>query len=59
MGLILPCLVRDARHKGGGRATDDASLATLVLFSKLIDTTTLINFGEKWCRKNLTLEQPK
>ena len=34
---------------------DTASLATEILFGKLIDVAALVAFGEKRCRKNLPL----
>ena len=37
------------------RAVDTASLATWILFGKLLDVATLVGFGEKRCRKNLPL----
>ena len=37
----------------GCHAADTASLATWVLFGKLIGVATLVDFGEKRCRKNL------
>ena len=36
-------------------AADTASLATRFLFGKLFGVTTLVDFGEKRCRKNLPL----
>ena len=36
-------------------AADTASLATWILFGKLIGVATLVDFGEKRCRKNLPL----
>ena len=36
-------------------AADTASLATWILFGKLLSVATLVAFGEKRCRKNLPL----
>ena len=36
-------------------AADTASLATPILFGKLVCVATLFDFGEKRCRKNLPL----
>ena len=36
-------------------AADTASLATWFLFGKLVGVATLVGFGEKRCRKNLSL----
>ena len=36
-------------------ATDTASLAMWFLFGKLVDVVTLVDFGEKQCRKNIPL----
>ena len=36
-------------------AADTASLATLFLFGKLFGVAMLVGFGEKRCRKNLSL----
>ena len=43
-------LLRLASH-----TADTASLATWILFGKLIGVVTLFDFGEKPCRKNLPL----
>ena len=39
-------------------AADTASLATLILFGKRFSVATLVDFGEKRCRKNLPLYFP-
>ena len=40
----------------GCHAADTASLATWLLFGKLIGVAMLVGFGEKRCRKNLPLD---
>ena len=40
-------------------AADTASLATRILFVKLVDVAITFGFGEKRCRKNLPLCAPR
>ena len=40
-------------------AADTASLATCFLFDKLLDVAMLVGFGEKRCRENLLLCDPR
>ena len=40
-------------------AADTASLATRILFVKLLHVAMLVGFGEKRCRKNLPLGDPR
>ena len=50
-GIDFTMLSSRRQTQRRGRSGDNASLATLVLFDKLIDITTLVGFGEKRWRK--------